>query len=186
MLARDSSASWARRRLRQRVDASDRHSQRARRQRPRELADQRHREVAPGEHVDQPEADHRLRSLQQRAGADLALSREALPKTTIRPSGASAASSASKASPPLMWRTASTFLPSLASRIAPRRSSRARVDGRVGAEALDQLALLGARGEPDHLGAPAALAICTASVPVPPAAASITIVSPGLDPRRAA
>ena len=61
--------------------------------------------------------------------------------------------SASKASPPLMWRTASTRSPPLASRIAAPRSSARESTVASAPSSRDQLALLLAGGEADHLRA---------------------------------
>ena len=105
-------------------------------------------------------------------------SREAMPKTTIRPSGASAASSASKASPPLMWRTASTRSPPFASRIAAPRSSLRESTVASAPRRSTSARFSSLEARPITL-APARLASCTESEPVPPAAASTTTVSPG-------
>ena len=103
-------------------------------------------------------------------------SREALPKTTIRPSGASAPSSASKrAAAHVQDGVDPLAVVGLADRLAEVLG--AGVDGGVGAEPLASSRFSSLEASPITF-APARLAICTASVPVPPAAASTTIVSP--------
>ena len=77
-------------------------------------------------------------------------SRPAWPKCTSRPNGASASSDCSNVRPPTISSTTSTRLPSFASRSAARELLRARVDGRVRAEPLGELALLGRRRDADH------------------------------------
>ena len=89
-------------------------------------------------------------------------SREAMPKTTMRPSGARTPSSASKASPPLMWRTASTRSPPLASRIASPRSS-ARESTVASAPSRSTSARFSSLEARPITFAPARLPSCTAS-----------------------
>ena len=91
------------RRLRERVDVADRSVELARGERAEQLADHR-REPGRAAPAGAPARNRSPSS--SRAAAPRSrpsrCSREAIPKTTIRPSGASTPSSASKASPPLM------------------------------------------------------------------------------------
>ena len=97
---------------------------------------------------------------------------------TRRPNGASARRHASKDSPPLISSTTSTGSPSFASRIAASRSS-ARES--IAASAPSRRAssrFSSDEASPITRPAPIRFASCTASEPVPPAAAWTTTDSP--------
>ena len=105
-------------------------------------------------------------------------SREAIPKMTMRPNGARVRRQASNASPPLISSTASTSRPVVGledrrPRSSARESTVASAPSRAASSRFSSLEA-SAITRP-----PARLASCTASVPVPPAAASTTTVSPG-------
>ena len=66
-------SSWARGGLRQWVDVVDRDLELTGGDGAEQLADHRRREVAAGQQVDEPEADHGLGAAQQGRGGNLAL-----------------------------------------------------------------------------------------------------------------
>ena len=137
------------------------------------------------EQVDEPEADDRAARAHQVRVANLVGIPDAIPKVTRRPNGASASRQASNAAPPHISRTTSTGSPLV--RVEDRRLQvlGAGVDRRVGAQPLQassRFASLDAM--PITRPAPMRLASCTASEPVPPAAAWTTTDSPCCEPGR--
>ena len=102
-----------------------------------------------------------------------------MPKTTIRPSGASDAQLGVEGVAAAHVEDDVDLLAAVGLEDRRLQVVGARVDGGVGAEPLDQRPLLLAGGERRSPCAPARLASWTARVPVPPAAASTTTVSPG-------
>src|SRR3954447_9431144 len=139
------------RRLGERVDLPDRNRQLACGDRREEVLDHRPQQVEAGNQVGEPESDHRLRAAQQRGGGDLALLARGDPEDDHPPQR-------SEDSHLLVEGLAAAHVEDgvdavaavgLADRLPEVLG--AGVDGGLGAETLDQLALLRAGGEADHL-----------------------------------